>query len=217
MAALKAAVRAPKAQRAVSVVTRAGGDEDIYIGRARGDYRGQGRTIKDDPKKYAARDNMFTGGWPGGEVALKEVFIKEPFDDLPCEGEGCDDVFPEDFRGDDDIYVGRARGDYQGKGRFMKGNAKKFAGRDNLLTGGWAGGEAALKLKDQLKLKKGDYVAIKGSGGIFAMFSKEDTRKTGTVTKVEFDGKGKVIVDVKMLPFDNVEQFNGDQVEVIQK
>jgi len=62
-----------------------------------------------------------------------------------------------------------------------------------------------------------DYVAIKGSGGIFAMFSKEDTRKTGTVTKVEFDGKGKVIVDVKMLPFDNVEQFNGDQVEVIQK
>ena len=77
--------------------------------------------------------------------------------------------------------------------------------------------EAALKLKDQLKLKKGDYVAIKGSGGIFAMFSKEDTRKTGTVTKVEFDGKGKVIVDVKMLPFDNVEQFNGDQVEAIQK
>ena len=51
------------------------------------------------------------------------------------------------FQGDDDIYIGKARGDYQGEGRFRKGNAKMFAGRDNLLTGGWAGGEAALKLK----------------------------------------------------------------------
>jgi hypothetical protein len=57
------------------------------------------------------------------------------------------------------LRVGKARGVYSGPGRFRKGNAEKFAGRDNLLTGGWAAGEMALKLKDQLTLKKGDYVA----------------------------------------------------------
>ena len=36
--------------------------------------------MKDDPKKYAARDDWFTGGWPGGEVGLKESFIQEPFE-----------------------------------------------------------------------------------------------------------------------------------------
>ena len=33
--------------------------------------------MKDDPKKYAARDDWFTGGWPGGEVGLKEGFARE--------------------------------------------------------------------------------------------------------------------------------------------
>ena len=33
--------------------------------------------VKDDPKKYAARDDWFTGGWPGGEVGLKEGFARE--------------------------------------------------------------------------------------------------------------------------------------------
>lgn len=126
----------------------------------------------DDPKKYAGRDDWFTGGWPGGEVALKEVFIQQPLPEIPGEDAPCDETFPEEFRGEDDIYVGKARGDYRGQGRFMKGDATKFAGRDNLLTGGWAAGEMALKLKDQLTLKKGDYVAIKNSGGIFAFFSK---------------------------------------------
>ena len=49
------------------------------------------------------------------------------------------------------------------------------------------------------------------------MFSKEDTRKTGTIKKVEFSKSGKVTVQVAVLPFDNVVEFNGDQIEVIDK
>ena len=40
-------------------------------------YIGKGRWVTDDPKKYAARDDWFTGGWPGGEVGLKEGFARE--------------------------------------------------------------------------------------------------------------------------------------------
>jgi hypothetical protein len=43
--------------------------EDVYVGK--------GKWVKDDPKKYAARDDWFTGGWPGGEVGLKEGFARE--------------------------------------------------------------------------------------------------------------------------------------------
>ena len=46
-----------------------GRQEDVYIGK--------GRWVTDDPKKYAARDDWFTGGWPGGEVGLKEGFARE--------------------------------------------------------------------------------------------------------------------------------------------
>lgn len=48
-AALKAAARAPVAKRAVAVVTRATSDEDVYIGKARGDYNGKGRFVKVRP------------------------------------------------------------------------------------------------------------------------------------------------------------------------
>ena len=72
--------------------------------------------------KYAARDNWFTGGWPGGEVGLKEGFIQEPFE-KPSQAQKQYDEFPDDAKGEDDIYVG--------KGKYVKGNAKKFAGRDN--------------------------------------------------------------------------------------
>jgi hypothetical protein len=59
-----------------TVVPNAGGDDatsaEIYIGKARGVYTGKGRFIKDDPRRYAGRDDWFTGGWPGGEVGLKQ-------------------------------------------------------------------------------------------------------------------------------------------------
>ena len=42
-------------------------------------YIGKGRWVVDDPRRYASRDDWFTGGWPGGEVGLKEGFIAETF------------------------------------------------------------------------------------------------------------------------------------------
>ena len=46
-------VAAPPPPRA-AVVVRAAEDKDVRIGK--------GRWVKDDPKKYAARDDWFTGG-----------------------------------------------------------------------------------------------------------------------------------------------------------
>lgn len=194
--------------RAARLTARAaGGDKkdgadgaDVYIGK--------GRWVKDDPKKYAGRDDWFTGGWPGGEVGLKESFIQEPIevDSGPTSNWA---KLPEEFDGEDTVYVG--------KGKYLKADAKAFAGRDNLVTGGWAGGEVGLKLDKARKLKAGDYVAIKGSGGNFfqRLFSADDTRKTGTVKKVDIKASGKVTVSVAVLPFDNVEEFSDDQLEII--
>ena len=42
-------------------------------------YIGKGRWVVDDPRRYASRDDWFTGGWPGGEVGLKEGVIAETF------------------------------------------------------------------------------------------------------------------------------------------
>ena len=42
-------------------------------------YVGKGKWVVDDPRKYASRDGWLTGGWPGGEVGLKERFNKEAF------------------------------------------------------------------------------------------------------------------------------------------
>ena len=163
--------------------------------------------MKDDPKKYAARDDWFTGGWPGGEVGLKESFIQEPFE-TPVTSSPLNPM-PTDVQGNDTVYVG--------KGKWAKDvDAKKFAARDNLLTGGWAGGEVGLKLEKQLKLKVGDYVAIKNSGGLFSFLQSGDSRKTGTIKKVEVSN-GKVTASVAVLPFDNVVVFNGDQLELIEK
>ena len=64
VAALRATKASPAKSRAV-VVTQAKKDE-------RGVYIGKGKWVQDDESKYAARDNWFTGGWPGGEVGLKD-------------------------------------------------------------------------------------------------------------------------------------------------
>ena len=186
--------------RRASVAVRAadGEAEDVYIGK--------GRWVKDDPKKYASRDDWFTGGWPGGEVGLKEGFINEPFEKPPPSSPL--NRMPEDVEGDDVVYVG--------KGKFARGvDATKFSGRDNLLTGGWAGGEVGLKVGEKLKLKPGDYVEINGAGGILAFL--KGGKKTGTVKKVEVGNMGNVKVTVAVLPFDNVEVFNGDQIVKIDE
>ena len=201
VAALRATKDFSAKSRAV-VVTQAKKDE-------RGVYIGKGKWVQDDESKYAARDNWFTGGWPGGEVGLKEGFIQEPFE-KPSGGQAEEYDLPEDVKGEDTVYVG--------KGKYVKGNAKKFAGRDNLFTGGWAGGEVGLKNAEQLKLKVGDYVQIKKKSGGFFGFLGTITggpAKTGTVKKVEADKSGKVQVSVSVLPFDNVVVYNGDELEKI--
>ena len=200
-----AALRATKAQPAKSravVVTRAAKDP-------RGVYIGKGKWIQDDDAKYASRDDWFTGGWPGGEVGLKEGFIQEPFE-KPSGVQAEEYDLPEDYKGEDTVYIG--------KGKYVKGDAKKFAGRDNLFTGGWAGGEVSLKNAEQLKLKVGDYVQIKEkSGGIFGFFATltGGPPKTGTVKKVEAGKSGAVKVTVSVLPFDNAVVYSGDELEKI--
>ena len=69
--------RAPFVPRALlakkGVTDPSGGRrEDVYVGK--------GKWVKDDPRKYAARDDWFTGGWPGGEVGLKEGFARAELD-----------------------------------------------------------------------------------------------------------------------------------------
>jgi hypothetical protein len=194
--ALRVSSRAPRSARRASVAVRAADEQDVYIGK--------GRWVKDDPKKYAARDDWFTGGWPGGEVGLKESFIQEPYE-TPVQSSPLNPL-PEDVAGEDTVYLG--------KGKFVKADAKKFAARDNLLTGGWAGGEVALKNGDALRLKPGDYVAIKNKG-FFSFF--QGAEKTGTVKKVEWSKAGNATVTVSVLPFDNVETFPGDALEKIEK
>ena len=180
------------------------GVTDPSGGRREEVYVGKGKWVLDDPRKYAARDDWFTGGWPGGEVGLKESFIQEPYE-TPVQSSPLNPL-PEDVAGEDTVYLG--------KGKFVKADAKKFAARDNLLTGGWAGGEVALKNGDALRLKPGDYVAIKNKG-FFSFF--QGAEKTGTVKKVEWSKAGNATVTVSVLPFDNVETFPGDALEKIEK
>lgn len=166
-------------------------------------YIGKGRYVDDDPKKYAGRDNWFTGGWPGGEKELKEIFIQEELKNAKAKADKGDKSkktfdLPEDVRGEDNVYVG--------KGRYVKGDAKKFAGRDNLFTGGWAGGEVGLKVGDKLKLKKGDLVKIKATSG-FLGFGGSPPR-AGTVRQVIVKSNGDCTVEVAVLPFDKVETFD---------
>ena len=106
-------------------------------------------------------------------------------------------------KGEDDISSARA-----------STSRARVRGRDNLFTGGWAGGEVGLKNAEQLKLKVGDYVQIKKKSGGFFGFLGTITggpAKTGTVKKVEADKSGKVQVSVSVLPFDNVVVFSGDE------
>ena len=65
-----------------------------------------------------------------------------------------------------------------GKGGCVKADAKKCAGRDNLLTGGWAGGEVALKNGDALRLKPGGSASIQNPGVLSGFQS--GPRKPGT-------------------------------------
>ena len=180
--------RAAKARTTPTAAAKGGNDENVYIGK--------GRFVQDDPKKYAGRDNWFTGGWPGGEKQLKEVFIKEETGASKSgEAKAAERALPDWAKGDDEIYVG--------KGKYVKGDSKKFAGRDNLFTGGWAGGEVGLKVGEKINLKKGDLVKLQATTGFFGIGSKPE--RVGTVRKVNLKKNGDCTIEVAVLPFDRVE------------
>ena len=65
---------------------------------------------------------------------------------MDYDADGVDDVIAGSIY--EDIYLFRGLG----KGKFAKADAKKFAGGDDKgwFTGGWAGGEIALKNGEQV-------------------------------------------------------------------
>jgi hypothetical protein len=158
---------------------RAADEQDVYIGK--------GRWVKDDPKKYAARDDWFTGGWPGGEVGLKESFIQEPYE-TPVQSSPLNPL-PEDVAGEDTVYLG--------KGKFVKADAKKFAARDNLLTGRLGrrrgGFEKRRRASPEARRLRRDQ-----EQGFLLFF--QGAEKTGTVKKVEWSKAGNATVTVSVLP-----------------
>jgi hypothetical protein len=109
-------------------------------------YIGKGRYIEDDGSlqakvsKNSARDNSLTGGFAGGELFLKETFLKELEASKPAK-----DAKPAAPK------AGLKKGLYIGKGRYLPDDgsnaalAIKRSARDNSLTGGFVGGEVGLK------------------------------------------------------------------------
>lgn len=144
-----------------AVKPKAQSKEDIYVGK--------GRFIKDDPAKvgplvrlsstimgpiaqvesdailpllgylqYPDR-NIYSGGWAGGEAglwALREQVKQEKASTSQGKKEA-----PK-----------RSGNVYIGKGRFINDDARKYADKDSVLVGGFAGGEEGL----QMFIEKGD-------------------------------------------------------------
>ncbi|MEW5303232.1 MAG: hypothetical protein WDW38_001551 [Sanguina aurantia] len=131
----------------------------------------QGRFIKDDAKKYPVKDDLgwflgATGGWAGGETALKSMIaeenkkVKAPIPEAPA---------PIKYAGDDVIYMGYDKGDdglkvrkSGAKGRIILDDASRYPQKEDLggllgATGGFAGGEVGLKsfaATGELRLRK---------------------------------------------------------------
>ncbi|PNH12657.1 hypothetical protein TSOC_000331 [Tetrabaena socialis] len=159
-----------------SVTMRAGPSEEIYIGFVKEEGFGsregrQGRTIKDDPRKYPSRDAWGTGGWAGGEAGLwqlreetKKSKVKiapktAPRSNLPPPAKTPP--------GKDLIYVGFVKeegfGSREGRrGRVLIDDPRKYPGKEDIgplsgVAGGFAGGEAGIKqfvATGDLKLRK---------------------------------------------------------------
>lgn len=136
-------------------------EEPIYIGFKKGDYESregrQGRVIMGNPKLFPGRDDLFTGGWAGGEAGLwvqREEFKKELESGKAkkaTSGKEAPVSSPWSKKGQS-IYVGfgKEEEDFKAKasgakGRIIYDDISKYPGRDDLLTGGFAGGERGLR------------------------------------------------------------------------
>eukprot|EP01025_Chloroclados_australasicus_P050097 TRINITY_DN5726_c0_g1_i1.p1 TRINITY_DN5726_c0_g1~~TRINITY_DN5726_c0_g1_i1.p1 ORF type:complete len:190 (-),score=15.24 TRINITY_DN5726_c0_g1_i1:163-732(-) len=109
-------------RRAVAVRAQ----EEIYIGN--------GRFVKDDPKKYPSRTPL-TGGWAGGENGLREFIAK-----TELRGKDSKEV----RRGPATKLLGGKDVIYTGKGNYVRDDAQKYPSR-TAVTGGFAGGERGVR------------------------------------------------------------------------
>lgn len=161
-----------------SSASKSKGEDTIYVGFQKGDYdrsKGRkGRFIKDDPSKYPDKQSYgpfmgVTGGWAGGEVALKSMVV----DAAPSIREANLQLMGKEGRPDPEVSLtkppapdkevvylgyGKEPGDFLRrsageKGRVVvvsKEEARIYPAKETIgvflgATGGFAGGEAGLQ------------------------------------------------------------------------
>jgi len=109
------------------------GIEKIYVGK--------GRYLEDDPSKYPGRDNLYTGGFAGGETGLKNFVAEKgiPYSSPAKESKAAKASAKKPAKG---VYVGKGKFFEDDKSNTYK--VMKLSTRD-ALVGGFAGGEVGLK------------------------------------------------------------------------
>jgi hypothetical protein len=172
-----------------------------YVARVRRADRGSGCSSTLTPRPSSdvqARDpGGFTGGWAGGETALKEWAPKAAAEVAGIVKESSESAEKSDsgMSGPDEIYVG--------KGKYIRGDKKLFPDKElGGLTGGWAGGEVSLKTKPSLPVNS--RVVVKGGppapwmqNALFANTAMALGGKQGVVTNV-IVANGNVKVAVRL-------------------
>jgi hypothetical protein len=183
------AVHLPKPVRVASKETET--EVDQYLGFEKYDFDRsngrKGRVIKDDSKKYPAKDNLgpflgVTGGWAGGEAAISRI-RDEAAAAMPAAARALSPApaLPSPEAGQKLIYFGYTKDQIEyrnagNKGRVGMDDPAKYPDKDNIgpllgATGGFAAGEAGLRMfvdQGELKLRQpGD--SSKGQGFPFAV------------------------------------------------
>ena len=169
-AAAASAAAAPAAKQ------QGGGAEEIYIGFAKGDTAPRagrkGRVVRDDPRKYPAKEDLgvfagATGGWAGGEAGLwklrEEVLAQKRQQAQQQQAAapgaaaaGAAPMVPKpQGAGRQPIYVGHGKYDADlrragAPGRFVLDDPKKYPAKEDVgpllgATGGFAAGEKGVK------------------------------------------------------------------------
>jgi len=158
--------------------TGEGGPEEIYIGFEKYDFDRagrKGRVIRDDPRKYPARENLgffngATGGWAGGEAGLwqlREAVVAEQSGrpaPPPAKPAAAKPVTAP--AGKAAIYVGFGKDELElrksgAPGRVIVDDPARYPGKEDLglfngATGGFAGGEKGVRMlveTGELKLR----------------------------------------------------------------
>ena len=139
----------------------------------------------DDPKKYPGRDDLLTGGWAGGEAGLwikreefkKELEASKTKSDVKEPPKKVGKSSPWSKNGEP-IYVGFGKDELDlkasgVKGRVIYDDVAKYPGRDDLLTGGFAGGERGLRAfveTGEIQLRKAGEPGGQGTSPLIVAF-----------------------------------------------